>query len=98
MWHKVVQSRLKRSAGSRSRVCAQRERNEHCTKPGLWLSLVRRIEGAEAEVVFPGSELAWRALHSNGSRDLIGKFVVFASLRDNVKNGTIVNIVDGVTT
>lgn len=46
--------------------------------PELWLSLVRSIEGL-------GRGLAWRALHGDGSQDLIGKFAVFANLRDDVK-------------
>jgi hypothetical protein len=45
--------------------------------------------------VFPGSELVWRAIYRDVSRDLIGKFIVFASLRDDVKDGTTVNIEDG---
>jgi hypothetical protein len=45
--------------------------------------------------VFPGSELVWRAIYGDVSRDLIGKFIVFASLRDDVKDGTTVNIEDG---
>ena len=66
---------------------------------GLWLSLVRSIERPGAEVVFPGSEHAWKALHSDTSQDLLGKFALFTSLQDlgEVKNGTVVNIADGVS-
>jgi hypothetical protein len=67
---------------------------------GLWLSLVRSIEGEGAEAVFPGSEVAWRALHSDSSQDLTGRFAIFASLQneDRVGSGAVVNIADGVTT
>lgn len=67
---------------------------------GLWLSLVRDVEGPGAEVGFPGSEKAWRALHSDTSQDLLGRFTLFLSLQTSevVANGTIVNIADGVTT
>jgi hypothetical protein len=67
---------------------------------GLWLSLVRSIEGESAEVVFLGSEIAWRALHSDSSQDLVGQFAAFASFQDErrVGNGTVVNIADGMTT
>lgn len=42
----------------------------------------------------------WRALHSDGSQDLLGRFTVFVSLQeeDKVENGTLVNIADGVGT
>lgn len=67
-------------------------------KLGLWLSLVREVEGEGAEVVFPGSERAWRARNPDSSQGLVGGFAVNATLRTEGTNGKIVNIADGVTT
>jgi hypothetical protein len=67
---------------------------------GLWLSLVRNIEGAGAKVEVPGSEAALRARHSDTSQELLRKFSVFTSLQDvgKVKKGMAVDIADGMTT
>lgn len=65
---------------------------------GLWLSLVREIEGEAAEVVFPGSENAYRAKHSDSSQDLVGRFTVHVSLQGDAADGEIFNISDGVST
>jgi hypothetical protein len=67
---------------------------------GLWLSLVRSIEGAGAKVEVLGSETALRARHSDTSQELLRKFSVFTSLQDvgKVKKGMVVNIAEGVTT
>src|ERR1700722_10276488 len=77
-------------------ICAQQERDEHYTESGLMAqssSEHRGLKGQRSR--FQVSELAWRALHRDVSRDLVGKFVVFASLRNNMTNGTTVNIEDG---
>jgi nucleoside-diphosphate-sugar epimerase len=65
---------------------------------GLWLSLVKEIDGEDAEVVFPGSRKAYTAKHSDTSQDLVGRFTIHASLQGNATDGQIFNIADGVTT
>jgi hypothetical protein len=76
------------------------KRNEHRAEPRTLAQSRAEYLGPRAEVVFPGSEVAWRALHSEGSQDLIGKFTIFTSLQDGsrVPNEKVVNIADGVTT
>jgi hypothetical protein len=65
---------------------------------GLWLSLVKDIQGDGAEVVFPGSWKAYTAKHSDSSQMLVGRFVVQVSLQTEGTDGQIFNIADGMST
>ncbi|KAI9896267.1 hypothetical protein N3K66_008439 [Trichothecium roseum] len=48
---------------------------------GLYLSLVREIEGEGAEVVFPGTRRSWAALSNDASQDVLARAAIAASLR-----------------
>lgn len=49
---------------------------------GIYLGLYRALEGAGAEVPFPGNEASWRLLSSDSNQDIIARFCIFASLQD----------------
>ena len=61
----------------------------------LFFSLYREVEGEGAEVVFPYGEDAWKALHTDSSADVLGRFHVFASLNAERVAGRAFNVVDG---
>jgi hypothetical protein len=65
---------------------------------GLWLSLVKEVDGEDGEMVFPGSQNAYTSKHSDTSQDLVGRFTIHATLQGNATDGHLFNIADGVTT
>ncbi|KAF7369079.1 NAD(P)-binding Rossmann-fold containing protein [Mycena venus] len=61
----------------------------------LYLSLYRAIEGAGAEVPFPGTAQSWTILSSDSGQDIIAKFAIFASLHpEKCGGGQAFNIAD----
>jgi hypothetical protein len=67
---------------------------------GLFLSLYASIEGKGAAVSYPGSEKAYRALHTDCGQDVLARFTIFVSLQDqsrvsqeafNIGDGTAVS-------
>lgn len=65
---------------------------------GLYLSLVREIEGEGAEVVFPGTVESWVAKCNDSSQDIIAKFAIHASLHPEVSAGQSFNAADNSKT
>ena len=64
---------------------------------GLWLALYASFEGKDAEVVFPGSEAAWKHLHNDTSQDILARFTIHASLSPSEQvDGKAFNIADEV--
>ncbi|MCJ1408086.1 hypothetical protein MMC19_002159 [Ptychographa xylographoides] len=61
---------------------------------GLWLSLYVSVEGEGKEVVFPGDEEVWKAVHSDTSQDVLAQFHVFASLHPEEVSERAFNIAD----
>ncbi|CAO1602992.1 MAG: hypothetical protein LQ349_005949 [Xanthoria aureola] len=60
-----------------------------------YLSLYRLIEGAEAQVPFPGSSACYHALYNEASADIIGKLAIWTSLHPaEAGGGRIFNIAD----
>lgn len=64
---------------------------------GLYLSLYRRVHGAGARVPFPGTEKSWTNTHTDTSQDVLARFSIFASLREET-SGEAYNIADGPKT
>ncbi|KAF8249118.1 hypothetical protein K440DRAFT_654265 [Wilcoxina mikolae CBS 423.85] len=62
----------------------------------LYLSLYRRVYGAEARVAFPGTQKSWRNTHTDTSQDVLARFSIFASMRSEAKGAY--NIADGEKT
>jgi len=62
---------------------------------GLFLSLYVSIEGSGAEVSFPGSEEAYKALHTDTSQDILARFHIYASLHQDAVSTRAFNIADG---
>ena len=62
---------------------------------GLWLAMVRSFEGKGTEVVFPGNEKAFKALHTDTSQDILAKFHIYASLHPGLVSEKTFNIADG---
>jgi hypothetical protein len=60
---------------------------------GIFLSLAREVHGAGAEIPFPGSEKAWRALHTETFQDVLGKMNLFATLKCG--DGEVLNCTNG---
>ncbi|KAK1069599.1 hypothetical protein LTR74_004712 [Friedmanniomyces endolithicus] len=65
---------------------------------GLFLSLYRSTEGEGSTVVFPGSESAWNALHTDTSQDILARFHIYASMMPEATSGRAFNVVDGPAT
>lgn len=65
---------------------------------GLFLSLYRSTEGEGSTVVFPGSDLAWNALHTDTSQDILARFHIYASMMPEATSGRAFNVVDGPAT
>lgn len=65
---------------------------------GLFLSLYKDIAGAHSEVRFPGTNAAWKALHTDTSQDILARFHIFASLHPRDTAGRAFNVVDGPAT
>ena len=53
----------------------------------LYLSLYRAVEGAGAEVVFPGTEKSWKVLFSQTPQDVLAHFCIYASLHPEKAGG-----------
>lgn len=62
---------------------------------GLWLAMVRSLEGIGTEVIFPGGEKAYKALHTDTSQDILAQFHIYASLHPEVVSKKAFNIADG---
>ncbi|KAF6241297.1 hypothetical protein HO173_000007 [Letharia columbiana] len=62
---------------------------------GLWLAMVRSLEGTGTEVVFPGDEKAFKALHTDTSQDVLAQFHIYASLHPEAVSRKAFNIADG---
>lgn len=60
----------------------------------LYLSLYREINGAGAEVQFPGNEKSWTIKSNDSNQDMIGRFAVYASLHPEKTAGQRYNIAD----
>ncbi|EMD00187.1 hypothetical protein BAUCODRAFT_367934 [Baudoinia panamericana UAMH 10762] len=65
---------------------------------GLFLSLWKDVNGEGSEVVFPGNEKAWEALHTDTSQDILARFHIFASLKPEMTSEKTFNVVDGPAT
>lgn len=62
---------------------------------GLWLAMVKSVEGRGTEVVFPGDEKAYKALHTDTSQDILAQFHIYASLHPEIVSKKAFNIADG---
>ena len=61
----------------------------------LFLSFYRWKVGEGQELIFPGSDKAWKAKHSDTHQDILARFHIFASLHpDRVKERAF-NVADG---
>ncbi|KAJ7319069.1 hypothetical protein DFH08DRAFT_970966 [Mycena albidolilacea] len=56
--------------------------------------LYHAIEGAGAEVPFPGTSKSWTILSNDSSQDIIAKFAIFASLHPEKCGGQAFNVAD----
>ncbi|KAI9749645.1 MAG: DNA polymerase zeta [Chaenotheca gracillima] len=65
---------------------------------GLFLSLWRSLKGPEPSVPFPGSEKAYRALHTDTSQDILAKAHIHTSLHPDQTQGKAFNVADGPVT
>ena len=61
----------------------------------LFLSFYAWKEGKGAEVVFPGSEKAWEAKHSDTHQDILAKFHIWSALHPEQVQGKAFNVADG---
>lgn len=62
---------------------------------GLYLSLVREMEGEGAEVVFPGTKASWAALSNDASQDVLARAAIATSLRlGRERGGERFNVAD----
>lgn len=64
---------------------------------GLYLSLYRQINGAGAEVPFPGTEISWKNLTNDSSQDICAKVSIFASLHPEKSSEQRYNAADNAT-
>lgn len=62
---------------------------------GLWLAMVKSFEGVGTEVVFPGDEKAYAALHTDTSQDILAQFHIYASFHPVAVAKKSFNIADG---
>lgn len=62
---------------------------------GLWLAMVKSLEGTGTEVVFPGDEKAYKALHTDTSQDILADFHIYASFHPETVSEKAYNIADG---
>ncbi|KAF2093843.1 hypothetical protein NA57DRAFT_68893 [Rhizodiscina lignyota] len=61
----------------------------------LYLTLYRTINGAGAEVPFPGTEISWTNLSNDSGQDLIARFSIYVSLHpETCGNGEAFNTCD----
>ncbi|KAL3462630.1 hypothetical protein BJX64DRAFT_299393 [Aspergillus heterothallicus] len=60
----------------------------------LFLSLYRSINGAGAEVVFPGTAKSWNIKSNDSGQDIIARFAVHASLHPETTAGQRYNVAD----
>ncbi|KAJ6023949.1 hypothetical protein N7540_004746 [Penicillium herquei] len=60
----------------------------------LYLSLYRKIYGAGAEVVFPGTMKSWAIQSNDSSQDIIARFAVYASLNPAASRAQSYNVAD----
>lgn len=62
---------------------------------GLWLAMVKSLEGIGTEVSFPGNPKAYKALHTDTSQDILAQFHIYASLHPEAVSKKAFNIADG---
>ena len=60
----------------------------------LYLSLVRKIDGEGAQVVFPGTMESWNIKSNDSSQDIIARFAIYASLHPDISGGESYNAAD----
>jgi hypothetical protein len=60
----------------------------------LYLSLYREINGAGAEVVFPGTLKSWGIKSNDSGQDIIARFAIHASLHPEITSGERYNVAD----
>jgi hypothetical protein len=61
----------------------------------LYLSLYRYVNGAGAEVQFPGTEESWTILSNDSSQGILAKFCIYASLNpESCGHGNRFNVAD----
>lgn len=62
---------------------------------GVYLSLVRHVQGEGAEVPFVGNSESWKIFSNDSSQDLLARFCIYASLiGDKFESGTAFNTCD----
>ena len=61
---------------------------------GLYLAMYSSEKGKGAEIAFPGSDLVWKALHSDTSQDVLARFHIHASLNPEKLSQKAFNIAD----
>jgi hypothetical protein len=64
---------------------------------GIFLSMYASIEGAGAEVPFPGTEEAYKSKHTDTFQDILAHFHLFASFHADKTQGRAFNVADGET-
>lgn len=63
---------------------------------GLYFTLHRVVHGAGAVVSFPGSELGYRATHTDTSQDVLSKMEIYAAVNpEKCGGGGVFNVADG---
>ncbi|KAL2794845.1 hypothetical protein BJX66DRAFT_351009 [Aspergillus keveii] len=60
----------------------------------LYLSLYREVNGAGAEVVFPGTLKSWGIKSNDSGQDIIARFAIHASLHPEITSGERYNVAD----
>lgn len=71
--------------------------NAHCLAQTLsvYLSLYAYVNGAGAEVPFPGNDKSWKILSNDSSQDIVARFSIYAALHPEVAGGgKAFNVVD----
>ena len=61
---------------------------------GLYLAMYSSEKGKGAEIVFPGADLVWKALHGDTSQDVLARFHIHASLNPDKVSQKAFNIAD----
>ncbi|MDI1492514.1 MAG: hypothetical protein OHK93_003728 [Ramalina farinacea] len=61
----------------------------------LFLSMYASVEGRGSEVPYPGTDDAYKSLHTDTSQDILARFHIHASLHPDAVNGRAFNVADG---
>lgn len=73
--------------------------NIYCLAQTLstYLSLYASVEGAGAEVAFPGTEQSWQIKSNDSSQDVVAKFAIWASLHPDQTHAQRFNTADNAS-